>query len=102
MQVPCAHFFLPTLQTHRPDNTAKNLSGVDADTAYPDFRGGLSQPLWWRARHLRALLCHLFARSAWAQPATAFAGSTGEVAALASVRWVGEGTGSHCSGGHDS
>jgi hypothetical protein len=34
-------------------------------------RSGLSQPLWWRARPVRALLWPSFARSAWAQPATA-------------------------------
>jgi hypothetical protein len=44
MQVPCAHFFLtnPTNtppRQHRLGKTfsAKNLSGSDSDTTYPDF-----------------------------------------------------------------
>jgi hypothetical protein len=51
---------------------------------------------------VRALLLPAFAQSAWAQPATAVAGTTGEGAALASVRSVGVGSASLCSGGHDS
>jgi hypothetical protein len=51
----------------------------------------LSQPLWWRARQLRVLLWPLFSRWAWAKPATAVVGTTGEGAALASVISVGEG-----------
>jgi hypothetical protein len=35
------------------------------------------------------LLWSLFAGSAWAQAATVVAGTTGEIAALASVRFVG-------------
>jgi hypothetical protein len=65
-------------------------------------RRGLSQPLWWRARHVRALICPLFARSALAQPDTVVAGTTGEGAALATVRLVGVGSASHCGGGHGS
>jgi hypothetical protein len=64
-------------------------------------RRGLSQTLWWRTRQLRALLWTLFERSAWAQPATVVADTTGEGAALASVRSVGVGSYSHCVGGHD-
>jgi hypothetical protein len=37
---------------------------------------------------VRSLLCPLFARSELAHPATVLAGTTGEGAALASVRWV--------------
>jgi hypothetical protein len=58
-------------------------------------RRGLSLPLWWRARQLIALLWSLFARSAWAQPATLVAGTTVEGAALASVRSVRVGSASH-------
>jgi hypothetical protein len=47
------------------------------------------------------LLWPLFARSAWAQTATVVAGTTGEGAALASVRSVSVGSDSHCGGGHD-
>ena len=61
----------------------------------------LSQPLWWRARQLRALLWPLIDRTAWAQPATVMAGTTGEGVALASVRFVGVGSVSNGVGGHD-
>jgi hypothetical protein len=44
---------------------------------------------------VRALLCPLFARSAWAQPAILMAGTKFEGAALASVRFVGVGSASH-------
>jgi hypothetical protein len=44
MQVPCAHFFLTNPRNtpprqHRLGKTfsAKNLSGSDSDTTYPDF-----------------------------------------------------------------
>jgi hypothetical protein len=47
------------------------------------------------------LLWLLFARSAWAHPATVLADSTGEGAALASFRLVGVGLASHCGGRHD-
>jgi hypothetical protein len=51
---------------------------------------------------VRALLLTLFARSAWAQPATVvMPGTTAEGAALASVLSVGVGSASHCGGGHD-
>jgi hypothetical protein len=50
---------------------------------------------------VRALLWPLFPQSACAQPATLLAGTTGEGAALASVRLVGVGSDSHCGGGHD-
>jgi hypothetical protein len=46
-----------------------------------------------------ALLWTLFARSVLAQPATVMAGTTGEGADLASVRWIGVGLASHCGGG---
>jgi hypothetical protein len=61
-------------------------------------RLGLSQTLWWRARVVRAVLLHLFATLAWAQPAIVVAGTTGEGVALASVRLVGVGPESHCGG----
>jgi hypothetical protein len=48
---------------------------------------------------VRALSWLLFSLSAWAQPATVFAGTTGERAALACVRSVGVGTASHCGVG---
>jgi hypothetical protein len=64
-------------------------------------RRGSSQPLWWRARKVRALLWSLFALSAWDQRATVEAGKTGEGAALASVRLVVVRTVSHCGCGHD-
>jgi hypothetical protein len=54
-------------------------------------RRGISQPLWWRARQVRALLCSLFASSAWGQPNTVVAGTTGEGAAQASVQSFGVG-----------
>jgi hypothetical protein len=48
-----------------------------------------------------ALLWHLFARLAWAQPATVLTAMTDLVAALASVSLVGMGPESHCGGGHE-
>jgi hypothetical protein len=48
---------------------------------------------------VRALLKPLFARSAWAQPASVLAGMPDEGAALASVRLVDKGLGSRCGGG---
>jgi hypothetical protein len=51
---------------------------------------------------VRALLWPLFAPSAWAQPATVVAGTTGKDAAVASVRRVSVGSASHCGGGHVS
>jgi hypothetical protein len=50
---------------------------------------------------VRTLLWSLFARSAWAQPATVVAGTTVQGAALASVRLVGNGLDSRCGSGHD-
>jgi hypothetical protein len=44
----------------------------------------------------------LFACPTWAQSATVVVGTTGEAAALAIVRVVGEGSASNCGGGHDS
>jgi hypothetical protein len=57
--------------------------------------------MWWRARKARALLWHLFARSAWALSATVLASTTIESPALASVLSVGVVSASHCGGGHD-
>ena len=50
---------------------------------------------------MRALLCHPFALSAWSQPATVVAGTSGEGDAMASVRWFGVGSASHCVGGYE-
>jgi hypothetical protein len=52
-------------------------------------------------RKLWALSGPLFACSACGQAATVLAGTTGECAALASVRLVGVGYGSHCTSCHD-
>jgi hypothetical protein len=49
-----------------------------------------------------ALFWTLFARSTFAQPATVVAGTTGEGAALATVRSLGVGSDSHCGAGHDN
>ena len=49
---------------------------------------------------MRAMLWTLFALSAWAQPATVVAGTTYECVVLASVRFVGVDTDSHCRGSH--
>jgi hypothetical protein len=90
------------------------------------WSGGIREPLKWRARQMRALvwlllpqaawahpttvvkgrnlrawLWPLFARLAWAKPATLLAGTTGEGAALASVRSVGVYSACHSDGGHD-
>jgi hypothetical protein len=64
-------------------------------------RRGLSQPLWWRAREMRALLWPLFDRSAWDLPVTVVAGTRIDGAELDSVRLVSVGSASHCGGGHD-
>jgi hypothetical protein len=64
-------------------------------------RRGLSQLLCWRARQLRALLSPLFARSAWAQPATAVAETTGKGAVLAYDRLFGLGSDNDRFGGHE-
>jgi hypothetical protein len=45
---------------------------------------------------VRALLWPLFSRSAWAQPATVVAGTTGEGASVASDRYFSVGRASHC------
>jgi hypothetical protein len=62
---------------------------------------GFKQAPWWRARQVRALLWPLFPRSAWAQPSTVVAVTTGEGAALASVRSVGVSSASHWGDGDD-
>jgi hypothetical protein len=49
---------------------------------------------------VRALLSTLFDGSAWAQPASVVAGTSGEGAAMASVPSVGEGPASYSDGGH--
>jgi hypothetical protein len=64
-------------------------------------RRGIIQPLRWRERQVRGLFLPLFAWSAWAQPATVVAGTSGEGASLATVRSIGVGSASHCGGGHD-
>ena len=48
---------------------------------------------------MRPLFWPLFARSAWAQPATVVAGTTVEGTTLASVLFVGVGTASHYGSG---
>jgi hypothetical protein len=50
---------------------------------------------------MRALIWHLYARSAWAQQATVVAIMTGEGATLVSVPSVGVGSASHYVGGYD-
>ena len=60
-----------------------------------------SQPLWWRARHVRALIRPLFTRTAWAQTAPVEAGTKVEGVALVSVRWFGLGLATHCDSVHD-
>jgi hypothetical protein len=62
---------------------------------------GLKQPMWWRKRMVKTLLWTLFARSAWAQPATVVVGKTVQGAALASVRLVGMDLESRYGRGHD-
>jgi hypothetical protein len=54
-------------------------------------RRDLIQPMWGLAHQVRALLCSLFARSAWCHPATV----------LSSDRMVGVGSAMHCGGGQD-
>jgi hypothetical protein len=63
-------------------------------------RRGLCQLLWWRERQVKALIRPLLARSSWVLPATVVAGTTFEGADLASARWVGVSSASHCVGGH--
>jgi hypothetical protein len=97
------------------------------DGVFPLFacRRGPSQQEWCRARQVRALLMPLFARSASTQPssvvlstngeggfwplfarsacaqaASEVTNTTGEDAALATVRLVGVGSASHCGGGN--
>jgi hypothetical protein len=48
------------------------------------------------------MFLNIFHRSEWAQPATVVAGTTGESAALASVRLVGAGTARHWGAWHHS
>jgi hypothetical protein len=50
---------------------------------------------------VRALICPLYPRSTWAQPATVVAGTTVECDALVSVCSVSVGSASHCGGRHD-
>jgi hypothetical protein len=50
---------------------------------------------------VRALLLPLLTRSAWVQPATVVADTTGKGAAQNSVRLVGVGQASYCGGRHD-
>jgi hypothetical protein len=50
---------------------------------------------------VKALIWPLFDRSAWGQPATVVADTTGEGAGLVSVLSVGVGSATHCGGGHD-
>jgi hypothetical protein len=50
---------------------------------------------------VKAMLWHPIACLAWAQPATVWAGTTGESAALASVRSVVVDSASQCDGGYD-
>ena len=61
----------------------------------------LSQLMWWRARHNRALAWPLFAWSALARPTCVVASKTGEGTGLASVRLVSVGTVSHFGGGQN-
>ena len=58
----------------------------------------LRQALNWLARQVRELLRPLLARWAWSQLYSVLAGTTLEVTALASVRYVGMGSASSCSG----
>jgi hypothetical protein len=51
---------------------------------------------------VRALLCPLFARSAWDQPETMVEGTTRDGVALASVRLDSMGTDNYSEGGQDS
>jgi hypothetical protein len=51
---------------------------------------------------VRALIWHLFTRSAWALPATVVAGLTGEGPHLTSDRLLGLGSARHCNGGLES
>jgi hypothetical protein len=97
-----------------PDTLVADTTGVDADLASVRLVGvgsashcccgqdgwrlcsghyslgllGLSKPLWWLTRNIRALLWPLFAWSSWAQPATVVAGTTGEGVDLSFVRSV--------------
>ena len=67
----------------------------------PETQRGPRQTPWWRALEFRALLWPVFARSSWDQPGIVVAGTTSERAALASVRFFGVGSYSHCVEGHD-
>ena len=53
------------------------------------------------ARHVMSLIWPLFASSALAQPDTVMELTTSEGVGVASVRFVGVGSDSHCVGGHD-
>jgi hypothetical protein len=63
-----------------------HVSGMRRSSLCSIGRRGLSQPLCWLARQVRALLWALFAWSSSAQPATVVAGTTGEGFALASIQ----------------
>ena len=63
---------------------------------------GVSQPLWWRARQVMAILWHLNARWTWDQPGTVEVDTTDEGAILATIPSVDLDTGSHCVSGHHS
>ena len=60
-----------------------------------------AEPLWWRARQLRAQISPLFVCSVCAQEATVLAGMNFEGTTLASVRSVGVGSSSFCGSGQD-
>jgi hypothetical protein len=54
------------------------------------------------ARQVKELFYPLFDLLVWSLAATVMAGATGDGAALASVRYFGVGSASHCGGGHDT
>jgi hypothetical protein len=60
-----------------------------------------NQPLGWRRRQERGAALASVPLVGVVQPATLVAGTTGECAAVASVRLVGVCSDSHCGGGHD-
>jgi hypothetical protein len=64
-------------------------------------RRGPSQLLCWRLGQVRVVIWPLLALSAWAQPATVVAGTTGDGANVAFVHLFGMGPASHFFGGHD-
>jgi hypothetical protein len=66
----------------------------EAGAAYSPVMPGTTVAVWAHA-HKRTEAC-----SEWAHPVTVVAGTTGEGAALVSVRFVGVSSASHCGGGH--